>query len=99
MLHRILEHLAGFEADRRGGFDVQRLARHRVATHAGGALFLGEGAEADDRHRVVVLDTARDAVNDSLDRAGGGRFGSPRSEATASIRSPLFIPRISYRLG
>lgn len=76
-LHRILQHLARFEADCRGCLDLQRFPGPRVAPQASGAILLGESAEADDGNGFVFLDAVGDTVHDSVNRACCGGLGFP----------------------
>src|SRR5690348_8630870 len=77
-VQRILERLAGLERRDLGRLDLDVLAGARVAARAGGTLADHEGAEADQRHVVTLLQRLLDDLRGGVERAariGLGEIG------------------------
>src|SRR5688572_4769210 len=70
----VLERLAGLEARDAPLRDLDGRTGLRVASGARLALARGERAETDEGDRVALLQAARDAVDQRIDRRGGRRL-------------------------
>src|SRR5690606_34311001 len=68
---RVLQRLAGLEAGVHRGGDLDLLAGARVAAGARGALAHVEGAEADERDAVALLQRIGDHGDHRVDRTAG----------------------------
>src|SRR5687768_10516443 len=71
---RVLEALAHREADDPALRNVDRRAGLRVARGAGLAARRLERAEADERHRLALLQRLGDPFNQRVDRGRGARL-------------------------
>src|SRR4029079_512702 len=67
LVHRLLELLAGLEADALAGLDLDRLACRGVAALAGGALGDREAAEPGDLGGVAALEGRGDRAEDRVE--------------------------------
>src|SRR5690606_2517323 len=78
LVYSVLQCLASLECRILRGLDADGLAGLRVAAGTGGALAHLESTEANQGHRVALLQRLGDRVDDRIDRARGfglGNFG------------------------
>src|SRR3974390_881831 len=61
---RLLEFLGGAEGNLLTGLDVDRLAGHRIATHAGSTIPHLQNSQPGDLHPFALLQVLRDEVDE-----------------------------------